>query len=77
MPILNVESKREREIEMRKNLEIRLGILGYKLLPKFYRWSQWKIIVGPEYPTFIKFCDNLKEVEEFVEMEEILSGLTR
>lgn len=61
---------------MRKNLEIRLGILGYKLLPKFYRWSQWKIIVGPEYPTFIKCCDTLKEVEEFVEMEEMLSCLT-
>lgn len=61
---------------MRKNLENRLSVLGYKLLPKFYKWSQWKIIVGPEYPTFIHFCDTLKEVEEFVEMEEYLSGLT-
>lgn len=60
---------------MRKNLENRLRVLGYKLLPKFYRWSQWKIIVGPDYPTFIKFCDTLKEVEEFVEMEEILSTI--
>jgi hypothetical protein len=69
--------QKEKEIDMRKNLENRLAALGYKLLPKFYAWSQWKIIVGPEYPTFIKFCDNLKEVQEFVEMEEILVGLTR
>jgi hypothetical protein len=61
---------------MKKNLEKRLNNLGYKLLPKFYSWSQWKIIVGPEYPTFIRFCDTLQEVEEFVQMEEILSGLT-
>ena len=67
----------ERELIMRQNLENRLKVLGYKLLPKFYSWSQWKVIVGPEYPEFIKFCDNLKEVQEFVEMEEILSGLTR
>lgn len=60
---------------MRKDLEIRLGILGYKLLPKFYRWSQWKIIVGPDYPMFIKFCDTLKDVKEFVEMEETLSTI--
>ena len=60
---------------MKKNLENRLSVLGYKLLPKFYRWSQWKVIVGPEYPTFIRFFDTLKEVEEFVEMEEILSGV--
>lgn len=59
---------------MRKELENRLTVLGYKLLPKFYRWSQWKVIAGPDYPTFIRFFDTLKEVEEFVEMEEILSG---
>jgi hypothetical protein len=62
---------------MRKSLESRLAVLGYKLIPKFYAWSQWKIIVGPEYPTFIHFCDNLKQVQEFVEMEEALAGLTR
>lgn len=59
---------------MRKEIENRLTVLGYKLLPKFYRWSQWKVIVGPDYPTFIRFFDTLKEVEEFVEMEEFLSG---
>jgi hypothetical protein len=42
-----------------------------------YPSSHWTIIVGPEYPTFIHFCDNLKQVEEFVEMEETLAGLTR
>ena len=60
----------------RNEIEYRLKNLGYKLLPKFYRWSQWKIIVGPEYPTFIHHCDTLKQVEEFVLMEEILAGLT-
>jgi hypothetical protein len=59
---------------MRKNLENRLSVLGYKLLPKFYPWSQWKVIVGPEYPTFIRWFDTLQEVKEFVEMEEILAG---
>jgi hypothetical protein len=59
---------------MKRNLEKRLGDLGYKLLPKFYKWSQWKVIAGPDYPTFIKFFDNLREVEEFVYMEEILAG---
>lgn len=57
---------------MRKNIEKRLQKLGYKLLPKFYEWSQYKVIVGPEYPTFIRFFDNLKQVEEFVKMEENL-----
>jgi hypothetical protein len=60
---------------MRNQVENRLSVLGYKLLPKFYRWSQRKVIVGPENPTFIKFFDNLTEVEEFVEMEEMLSGI--
>jgi hypothetical protein len=62
---------------MRKHLENRLTVLGYKLLPKLYPSSQWQIVVGPEYPTFIHLCDNLKQVEEFVEMEETLAGLTR
>lgn len=57
---------------MKKNLENRLQKLGYKLLDKFYPWSQYKVIVGPEYPTFIRFFDNLKQVREFVQMEENL-----
>jgi hypothetical protein len=57
---------------MKKNLEKRLNKLGYKLLPKFYSWSQWKVIVGPEYPIFIRFFDNLKEVEVFVKSEEYI-----
>jgi hypothetical protein len=58
---------------MRKNLENRLTVLGYKLLPKFYSWSQWKVIVGPEYPSFIRFFDTLEQVKGFVESEECLS----
>lgn len=58
---------------MRKEIENRLTVLGYKLLPKFYRWSQWKVIVGPDYPTFIRFFDTLKDLEVFVQDEENLA----
>lgn len=59
---------------MRKNLEKRLSKLGYILLPKMYSWSQWKVIVGPEYPTFIRYFDNLKQVEVFTKDEECLGS---
>jgi hypothetical protein len=55
---------------MKKNLEKRLNALGYRLIPKLYQWSQWKIVVGPEYPAFARYFDTLKEVETFVQDEE-------
>ena len=58
---------------MKKNLENRLNTLGYKLLPKVYEWSQWQVVVGPDYPAFARYFDTLKEVEEFVQDEENLA----
>lgn len=58
---------------MRANLENRLKVLGYKLLPKVYQWSQWQVVVGPDYPAFARYFDTLKEVEEFVQDEEALT----
>lgn len=61
---------------MKINLENRLKVLGYKLLPKVYDWSQWQVVVGPDYPAFARYFDTLKEVEEFVQDEENLAKLT-
>jgi hypothetical protein len=58
---------------MKKNIENRLNVLGYKLIPKLYEWSKWQVVVGPDYPAFIRYFDTLKEVAEFVQDEENLA----